>query len=334
MTVDLTTRYLGMTLANPLVASAGPLTGDLDTLKLLEDAGASAAVFPSLFEEQIEHEEMEINNFYEFQAYSNAESLTHFPDHIDFNSGPEEYLNKLKRAKESVEIPVIGSLNGSSEGGWVRYAKAIEQTGVDALELNIYFVPTDPTIPAAEVEKQYVDLVAQVKESISIPLAVKIGQNFTSMPHFARQLQIAGADGLVLFNRYLEADINLETLRYFPDLVLSNRHEARVPIRWISILRDDLDISMAATSGVHRAQGVIKLLLAGADITMLTSILIIKGPVFLSIILDEVTQWLEENEYESVEQLKGSMSQGNCTDPGALVRANYMKALVNYTPSS
>jgi len=331
MNLDLTTRYLGMTLKNPLVASAGPLTGELDTLLRLEDAGASAAVFPSLFEEQIEHEEMEIHNFYEFQAHSHAESLTHFPDLSNVSTGPEEYLSKLERAKRSVSIPIIGSLNGWSEGGWVRYAKAIEQTGVDALELNVYFVPTDPTATAADVEKQYVDLVARIRESISIPLAVKIGQNFTSLPHFARQLAAAGADGLVLFNRYLEADIDLEALEYHPDLVLSNRHEARVPIRWIGILRDELNISLAATSGVHRSQGIIKLLLAGADITMMTSILLINGPEFLRTMLEEVTQWLTEKEYDSVEQLKGSMSRGNYPDPSALERANYMKALVSYT---
>ena len=331
MSLDLSTRYLGMQLKNPLVASAGPLTGDLDTLRRLEDAGAAAAVFPSLFEEQIEHEEMEIHNFFEFLDHSNAESLTHFPDSIAYKTGPDEYLKKLEAAEQAVSIPIIGSLNGWSDGGWLRYAQAIEQTGVDALELNIYFVPTDPSLAAADIEKQYIDLVAKIRETISIPLAVKIGPNFTSLPHFARQLADVGANGLVLFNRYLEADIDLEALEYRPDLVLSSRHEARIPIRWIGILRDELELSLAATSGVHRAEGVIKLLLAGADITMMTSILLIKGPEFLSTILAEVTQWLTENEYRSVEQLKGSMSRGNCADPSALERANYMKALVSYT---
>ncbi|MCG8448661.1 MAG: dihydroorotate dehydrogenase-like protein [Pirellulales bacterium] len=332
MKPSLKTRYLGMKLKNPLVASAGPLTGDLDTLRRLEDAGASAAVLPSLFEEQVEYEELEIHNFYEFQAYSHAESLTHFPEMHDYNTGPEEYLYVLQRAKESLSIPVIGSLNGWSEGGWVRYAKAIEQAGANALELNIYFVPSDPTVTAAEIEQRYVDLVTAVRETISIPLAVKIGQNFSSLPHFARQLCSAGADGLVLFNRYLEADINLETLEYHPDLVLSNRHEARIPIRWISLLRDEIDCSLAATSGVHRAQGIIKLLLAGADVTMMASILLMKGPEYLRVLLEEVQQWLTVEEYTSVEQLKGSMSRGNCSNPSALERANYMKALVSYTP--
>ncbi|MDC0935193.1 dihydroorotate dehydrogenase-like protein [Pirellulales bacterium] len=334
MNVDLRTQYLGMTLKNPLVASAGPLTGNLDTLRKLEEAGAAAAVCPSLFEEQIEHEELEIDRFYEFHAHANAESITHFPESIDYRTGPDEYLKTLRQAKELLSIPIIGSLNGSSDGGWVRYAKAIEQAGADALELNVYFVPTDPTETAADVEQRYVDLVAAVRNSISIPLAVKIGQNFSSLPHFARQLQVAGADGLVLFNRYLEADINLDTLEFEPDLILSNRHEARVPIRWISILRDELDVSLAATSGVHRSDGAIKLLLAGADVTMMTSVLLIKGPEFLATLLGDVTQWLVENEYDSVEQLKGSMSRGNCADPGTLERANYMKALAAYTPQA
>ena len=330
-TPSLKTHYLGMKLKNPLVASAGPLTGSLDTLKRLEDAGASAAVFPSLFEEQIEHEEIEIYKFYEFQAYSHAESLTHFPELSSYNTGPDEYLHNLHAAKESLSIPIIGSLNGWSDGGWVRYAQAIEQAGADALELNIYFVPSDPTMSAVDVEQHYVDLVGAVRASIKIPMAVKIGQNFTSLPHFARQLATAGADGLVLFNRFLEADINLETLEYRPDLVLSNRHEARIPIRWISLLRDEIDISLAASSGVHRYQGIIKLLLAGADVTMMTTILLMNGPEYLATLLVEVEQWLKENEYESVKQLKGSMSRGNCSDPSALVRANYMKAMVSYT---
>lgn len=331
MIPDITTRYLGMTLKNPLVASAGPLTDSIDTLRQLEDAGAAAAVLPSLFEEQIEHEEIEIHKFYEFHAGAQAESLSYFPELKDYNHGPDEYLEKIRRAKESTSIPIIGSLNGWSEGGWIRYAKAIEQAGADALELNIYFVPTDFTKTAADVEKQYIDLVKIVRQSISIPLSVKLGPNFTSLPHFAKQLELAGASGLVLFNRFLEADIDLGNLEYHPDLVLSSPHEVRVPIRWIGILRDDLKISLAASSGVHNAEGVIKLLLAGADITMMTSILLMKGPEYLGTVLEELTKWLIEYECHSVEQLKGSMSRANCPDPSALERANYMKALVNYT---
>lgn len=332
MSVDLSTYYLGMKLSNPLgVAACPPLTGNVETLQRLEESGASVAVLPSLFEEQVEHEEAEIQALYEFQTESYAESLTHFPELDDYNTGPGRYLRHVEAAKNALSIPVIGSLNASSDGGWVRYAKLIQDAGADALELNIYFVPTDPDMTARDVEQRYVNLVAKVCQSISIPVAVKIGQNFTALPHFAQQLVSAGAEGLVLFNRYLEADIDLETLQFKPDLVLSNRHEARVPIRWIAILRDEVRASLGATSGVHRLQGVVKLLLAGADATFMASILMIKGPEFLVQLLHELRVWLEENEYESIEQLKGSMSRGNAPDPGALERANYMKALISYS---
>lgn len=332
MSIDLSTYYLGMKLKNPMgIAACPPLTGNVEMLKQLEDAGASVVVLPSLFEEQIEHEELEFNRLFEYQSESFAEAVTHFPVLQDYNTGPRDYLRHIESAKQAVSIPVIGSLNGASRGGWTRYARLIEEAGADALELNIYFVPTDSEMTAADVERRYIDLVADVRQSVSLPLAVKLGQHFTSLPNFAQHLVAAGADGLVLFNRYAEADIDLDTLRMKPDLVLSNRHEARVPIRWIAILRDQLEVSLAATSGVHRMQGAIKLLLAGADVTMMASILLMNGPAFLSTLLDEVTAWLEENEYNSVEQMKGSMSRGNCPDPSALERANYMKALTSYT---
>ena len=332
MSVNLTSYYLGMELKNPLgVAACPPLTGNVDTLRRLEEAGASVVVLPSLFEEQVEHEETEINALYNFHSESFAESLSYFPEIDDYNTGPGRYLQHVEDAKQALSIPVIGSLNASSDGGWVRYAKLIQDAGADALELNIYFVPTDPDMTARDVEQRYVDLVAKVCQSVSIPVAVKIGQNFTALPHFAQQLFSAGAEGLVLFNRYLEADIDLETLQFKPDLVLSNRHEARVPIRWIAILRDQIQASLAATSGVHRLQGVVKLLLAGADVTFMASILLMKGPEFVTALLQELAEWLAANEYESVEQLKGSMSRGNAPDPGALERANYMKALISYS---
>ena len=332
MAVDMTTRYLGMPLKHPLgIAACAPLTGDLNSLCRLEEAGASFAVLPSLFEEQIEHEELQVARMVEYQTESFAEALSHFPELGEFRTSTEKYLEHITAAKAAVQIPIIGSLNGASPGGWVRYARAIEEAGADALELNIYIVPTDLSCSAAEVEQRYVDLVARVRQSVTIPLAVKIGQNFTSLPHFAQQLVSAGADGLVLFNRYLEADIDLEALQFKPDLVLSNRHEARIPIRWIAILRDQLETSFAATSGIHRMEGVIKLLLAGADATMVASVVLMYGPTVLQEILGSVRNWLEENEYESIEQLKGSMSRGNCPDPGLLERANYMKALTTYT---
>jgi len=331
MNVDLSTRYLGLPLKNPLGASASPLTRNLDTLRRLEDAGAAVAVLPSLFEEQIRHEEEELQRLFEYQAESYAESLSYFPEFENYNTGPNEYLRYVEAAKRAVSIPIIGSLNGCSEGGWIRYAHGIERAGADALELNIYFVPTDPQMTAAQVEQRYVNIVSEVCRSVSIPVAVTIGPHFTSLPHFANRLVAAGASGLVLFNRYLEADINLETLQFQPDLVLSNRHEARVPIRWIAILRDQIRASLAATSGIHRVEGIVKLLLAGADVTLMASILIMKGPDFLRTLLVELGNWLEEHEFASVEQLKGSMSRRNCADAGALERANYTQALVNYT---
>lgn len=331
MSVDLSTEYLGLKLKNPLaVAACNPLTGNLDMLKRLEDAGASLAVLPSLFEEQIEHEAIEIARLFDYQTESFAESLTHFPLQVEYKTGPEEYWHHIEAAKKAVDIPIIGSLNGSTEGGWVEYAAAIQQAGADALELNIYFVPTDPSKTALDIEQQYIDLVARVREAVTIPLAVKIGQNFSSLPNFAQKLAASGADGLVLFNRYVEADIDLETLHVKPDLVLSNRHEARGPIRWIAILRDQLEISLAANSGIHRMQGALKLLLAGADVTMMASALIKGGPSVIRVIREELQQWLEEHQYDSISQLQGSMSQANCPDPSALERANYMKALTTF----
>jgi len=332
MSADLSTRYLGLQLRNPLgVAACPPLTGNIEMLRRLEDAGAAVVVLPSLFEEQITHEEQEIHRLYEYHTESFAESLDYLPELEEYNTGPGDYLRLVEAAKAALSIPVIGSLNGASKGGWTRYARAIEQSGADALELNIYFVPTDPNLTSADVEQRYADLVAEVRNAVSIPLAVKIGTSFTSLPHFARRLVDAGADGLVLFNRYLEADIDLESLQFRPDLVLSNRHEARIPIRWIAILRDQVRASLAANSGIHRLEGIVKQLLAGADVTLMASILMMKGPGFLSVLLEELRRWLDEREYESVSQMKGSMSQGNCADPSALVRANYMQALTKYS---
>ena len=332
MSVDLTTTYLGLTLRNPLgVSACPPLTGDVDMLRRLEAAGAAVVVLPSLFEEQIAHDEMEIQRLLDFHTDSYAESLDYFPDLHDYNTGPGEYLRLVESAKSALSIPVIGSLNGCSRGGWTHYARSIELAGADALELNIYFVPTDPHETSAQVEQRYLDLVADVRRSISIPLAVKIGPNFTSLPHFATQLVAAGADGLVLFNRYLEADIDLQQLRFRPDLILSQRHEARIPIRWIALLRDHVTASLAANSGIHRVDGIVKQLLVGADVCMIAAILMMKGPEFLQVLLKELEVWLAEHEYESVQQMKGSMSQGKCADPGSLVRANYMQALISYS---
>lgn len=331
MSVDLSTNYLGIRLRSPLVASASPLTAKLESLQKLEQAGAAAAVLPSLFEEQIEHEEQQLAKLHDYHAESFAESLSYFPEQEDYRVGADDYLRLIQDAKKRLAIPIIGSLNGSSTGGWTRYAKAIEEAGADALELNIYFVPTEPLMTAQDVEQQYVELVETVRSGVSIPLSVKIGPNFSSLPNFAVRLTAAGASGLVLFNRYLEPDIDLDQLQAVPHLVLSQRSELRAPLRWIAILREHINGSLAATSGVHQAEDAIKLLLAGADVTMMASVLLAHGVARIGQIQNDIAAWLEEKEYDSIEQMKGSMSRANCPDPGALERGNYMKALASYT---
>ncbi len=333
MSRDLGTRYLGLSLKNPLVVSACTLTGQLDQLRRFEDSGAAAVVLPSLFEEQIEHDEMAVHDFYEAHADASPEAQSFFPEVADYNTGPERYLEHVAAAKRSLAIPVIGSLNGVSTGGWIRYARLIQEAGADALELNIYFVATDPDETSETVERRYLELVAAVRQAISIPLAVKIGPYFSALPNFARRLVQAGAEGLVLFNRFLQPDIALETLTVEPRLVLSHSDELRLPLRWIAILRPQLAASLAATTGVHRAADVIKLLLAGADVTMCASALYKHGPEHLLELLEGLDTWLGERDYASVEQLKGSLSQLNAPAPGAFERANYIKTLVNFTGS-
>lgn len=331
MSVDLSTTYLGLKLKNPLIAAASPLTGKLESLQRLEEAGASAAVWPSLFEEQIEHDEMEIARLYDQATDSHAEALSYLPALDDYRIGPRLYLEQMEEAKKRLSIPLIGSLNGASKGGWVRYAKMIQDAGADALELNIYFIPTDPKMSSVDVESRYLELVSAVRESLTIPLAVKMGPYFSGLPQFAAQLVEAGVKGLVLFNRFLEPDVDLEALEFRPSLQLSTRNELRLPLRWIAILRDHLDASLAATSGVHFTEDVIKALLVGADAVMMASVLLQRGPGYLKQMLQELQSWLEEKEYESVEQLKGSMSRVRCSDPSELERSNYMKALISYT---
>jgi dihydroorotate dehydrogenase (fumarate) len=332
MSVDLSTRYLGLELKNPLVVSASTLSGKLDTLRRFEDAGAAAAVLPSLFEEQIEHDEMAIYNLDEVTSNLFPESLSFFPEVADYHTGPETYLALVEDAKAALKIPVIGSLNGTSAGGWVRYAKMIQDAGADALELNVYFVATDPEETGDRVEARYLELVSEVRESIKIPLGVKIGPFFSSLPNMARRLVASGADGLVMFNRFLQPDIDLETLRVAPHLVLSTSDELRLTLRWMAILRPLLpSTSLAGNSGVHTAEDVLKLLLAGADVTMIASAFYKFGPDHLRTLLGGVRSWLEEKEYESVSQLKGSLSQVNAPDPGAFERANYIKTLINFT---
>ena len=331
MSVDLSTTYLGIELANPIVPSASPLTTGLDHMKQLEDAGASALVIASLFEEQIEHEELEIFRMLETAADSTSEASSFFPELQDYRIGPDAYLAHIQQAKKALSIPVIGSLNGTSEGGWVRYAKLIEEAGADAIELNVYLIAADPDVTSEQVEARYLKLVRIVKESVDIPLAVKVGPYFSSMAHMARQLVAAGADGLVLFNRFMQPDIDLETLTVDPSLHLSTSRELTLPLRWIAILSGNVDASLAGTTGVHTAEDALKLLLAGADVSMMASALLHEGPGRLTEVLQGVERWLDEHEYESVEQAKGSMSQRNVADPVAFERANYMKALTSYS---
>lgn len=331
MTIDLSTKYLGLSLKNPLVVAACPLTQSLDNLKRLEECGAAAAVLSSLFEEQIDHESAEMARLHEFGAESFAEALTYFPEMTDYRFATDSYLEHIERAKRALSIPIIGSLNGVSTGGWTRYARRIQDAGADALELNIYFIAADIDIPGPDIEKMYLDLVAAVKEAISIPLAVKIGPYFSSPGHMARQLVEAGADGLVLFNRFLQPDMDLEDLEVRPHLVLSTPYEQLLPLRWIAILYGRVRASLALSSGIHDGRGLLKALMAGADVGMVASVLYKRGLSVVGQILEEMTRFMEEKEYESVEQLRGSLSQRNCPHPAAFERGNYMKALTSFT---
>jgi dihydroorotate dehydrogenase (fumarate) len=331
MSVDLQTRYLGMDLANPLVVSACPLAEDLVMLQNLEAAGVAAAVLPSLFQEQIEHDEQEVHNMKQFGAESSPEALDYFPELNDYNTGPETYLELVEMAKKTVSIPIIASLNGTSKSGWEQYARLIEQAGADALELNIYLIPTDPETTGEEIESRYIELVAAVRETVSIPLAVKLAPFFSSLPNMARQLTEAGANGLVLFNRFLQPDINLEDLAVNPAMELSTSRDLRLPLRWVAILYGRMVGSLAVTSGVHTAADVLKCLMAGADVAMMASALLQRGPEHVRTLLGEIRQWMQENEYASVKQMQGSMSQKNSPDPAGFERAQYMKMLTSYS---
>jgi dihydroorotate dehydrogenase (fumarate) len=325
--MDLSTTYLGLKLKNPLVPSASPLSEEIDNIKKMEDVGASAVVLYSLFEEQIRYERYELHWHLTHVTESYPEALTYFPEPEEFHVGPEEYLSHISKAKESVDIPIIASLNGSTLSGWTDFAKQIENAGADALELNIYYIPTDPDLSGAEVEKNYIDILAAVKSKLTIPVAVKLSPFFSNFSHLAKRLQENGADGLVLFNRFFQPDIELESMEVTPNILYSTPMAMRLPLRWIAILYERIGISLAATSGIHRGADALKCLLAGADVTMLCSSLMRHGIPQLQVIHREIVAWMEEHEYESVEQLKGSMSQKNCANPTAFERAQYMQAL-------
>jgi dihydroorotate dehydrogenase (fumarate) len=329
--MDLRTTYLGLELENPLVPSASTLSSRIDTLKRLEDSGASAVVMQSLFEEQIEHEEIQTNRVLETGADSFTEARSFFPELEEYNTGPDEYLRHLEACKRELRIPVIGSLNGITDGGWIRYAKLIEDAGADALELNVYFVAADPDEPGEQVERRYLDLVASVRDTVSLPLAVKIGPFFSSVANISQRLVAAGADGLVLFNRFVQPDIDLELLEVGHTLRLSTSDELLLGLRWIAILHGRLDASLAATTGIHTPEDAVKMLLAGADVTMMASALFRHGPEHLVRMHEGISAWLEEHGYASVEEMKGSFSEQNVEDPIAFSRSNYMKMLVSFT---
>jgi dihydroorotate dehydrogenase (fumarate) len=327
---DLTTTYLGLQLRNPLVASASPLSKKVENVRRLENAGAAAVVMYSLFEEQITHESHELDHYLERGTHSFAESLSYFPDLDHYNLGPERYLEHLHKVKQAVSIPVIGSLNGVSSGGWVEFAHLIEEAGADALELNIYYLPTEVDLNGAELEEEYVKLVREVRARVKLPISVKLSPFFTSLPNMAKRFVEAGANGLVLFNRFYQPDFDLEELEVVPNLVLSTSNELRLPLRWIAILYGRVEADFALTSGVHTAEDVLKAMMAGANVAMMTSTLLANGLGRLMHILTDLQEWMEEHEYESITQMRGSMSQRAVAEPAAFERANYMKALNSF----
>jgi dihydroorotate dehydrogenase (fumarate) len=333
MSIDLRTSYLGLELRNPLVASASPLTGHVEILRQMEEAGVAAVVMPSLFEEQFEHEELIIRRLIQSGMDRSEEVLSELYELDSYNTGPANYLGQVRQAKRTLSIPVIASLNGFGPGNWARHARLLEEAGADAVELNVYFVPTDPDVTGAQIEQRYVEIVSAVQEVLTIPLAVKLGPYFSSLPNMARRLAAeVGVEGLVLFNRYLQPDVALETLRVNPRLTLSKSGELQLPLRWIAILRPQLSTSLAASTGVHTPDDVFKLLLVGADVAMTTSALLRHGPAYIRTLLDGLEDLLKEKGYGSVEQMKGILSQRSCPDPSAFERANYVKTIATSAP--
>lgn len=328
--MDLTTTYMGLSLDHPIVPSASPLSDSLDGIRRLEDAGAPAIVMFSLFEEQIEGESHILDHYLNFGVESFAEALDYFPEMEDYRTDADDYLSLIQQAKAAVDIPIIGSLNGASTGGWIEYAKQIEEAGADGLELNIYYVPAEISVDGSAVEQMYVDVVESVKRTVSIPVGVKVGPFFSAFANMALRLDVAGADALVLFNRFYQPDIDLETLEVVPNLVLSNSHELRLPLRWTAILYGHVTANIAITSGVHSHIDVLKSVMAGADITMVASELLRNGVGRIADMRADLKEWMEDHEYESIKQMRGSMSQRNVSIPDAFERANYMKMLQSW----
>ena len=325
--MDLSTKYLGMQLRTPLVASASPLSQEISGIRNLEDAGASAVVLYSLFEEQLHKEALELELHLNAGTESFAESVTYFPHSSEFHTGPEEYLEHIRKAKSAVDIPIIASLNGATLGGWAKYARQVEQAGADAIECNLYFIPTNTEILGSEIETTYADILREVKTSVQIPVAAKLSPFFSNLANVAKRMDQLGTNGLVLFNRFYQPDIDLEELEIKPNVLLSTAQDLRLPLTWIGILYGHIRANLAATSGVHGPEDVIKLLMVGADVTMLCSALLRYGIEHLRQVEKGVVEWMEKHEYESVHQMQGSMSQLRCADPEAFERAQYMRAV-------
>jgi len=328
---DLSTNYLGLKLKNPIVASASPLTEKLENFERLEEAGAAAIVMHSLMEEQIEADSVNIDNALEYGTNSYAESTSYLPDMNKYSIGPDRYLEMLHRGKQSVSIPVIASLNGRSPGGWVRYAELMEEAGADAIELNIFDVPTDTALSAEDLETRYCNIVSAIRKSVRLPLAVKLGPYFTSLANFARKLNDSGADGVVIFNRFYQPDFNIEDMEVTPNLVLSSPHELRLRLHWAAILYHQVETYIAVTGGVHDSSDVLKCMMAGAHVAMMTSALLKYSVEHIGVVLAGIEAWMEENEYLSIRQMRGSMSLVNIENPAAFLRGNYLKTLSSYT---
>lgn len=327
---DLSTKYMGLNLANPLVASPSPLCQNIDNIRRMEDAGAGAVVLHSLFEEQITLASKEIDRFLTQGTESYAESLSYFPDLGNYKIGPDDYLEHVRKAKSAVDIPIIGSLNGVSTGGWIEYASAIADSGADGLELNIYYIPTDINMPSQKVEQMYIELAKNVKDSIKIPVAVKLSPYFSSTPNMAHQLDQAGISALVMFNRFYQPDLDLEKAEVVPDLKLSTSSELRLRLRWVAILYGHIKADMAVTGGVHTAEDALKAIMAGAKVAMMTSALLANGIEHLTKVRDSIAKWMDKHEYDSIAQMQGFMSQKSVAEPSAFERANYMKVLSSY----
>jgi dihydroorotate dehydrogenase (fumarate) len=328
--MDLKTKYLGMTLRSPIVVSASPLSEYIQNIKMMEDAGAGAVVLHSLFEEQIRLEQQELHYHTVQGTESYAESLSYFPEQEEYKLGPEEYLDHIRKAKEAVKIPIIANLNGSTLGGWTEYAKEMEKAGADAIELNIYYIPTDLSLSGSNVEQTYIDILRAVKSAIDVPVAIKLSPFFSNMANMAQRLDDAGANALVLFNRFYQPDIDLEEFEVKPNVILSTSHAMRLPMRWIAILKDKIAADLAATSGIHTGVDVVKMLLVGSNVAMVCSALLKHGIFHIQNMENHLVEWMEQNEYQSVGEMIGAMSQQKTTEPGAFERAQYMKALTYY----